>query len=189
MADNVTDFIDENRSSVLNSSTTLASLNIEKVAGKIAGAVVQPAVWVLDFAANDAPPDGTDVSLWGLSLVSGPVGWAAAATGILKGAVDDRTRHLLEQARAAEPQERRKFMSACADYGWSGQGINAQTIASKGGTAWEHPNGLWVYITDARGLLVCDYRPVVARKIYQPLLPLRPAGRESFRWHVIRGGV
>ena len=61
--------------------------------------------------------------------------------------------------------------------------------SSKGGTAWEHPNGLWVYITDARGLLVCDYRPVVARKIYQPLLPLRPAGRESFRWHVIRGGV
>ena len=105
-----------------------------------------------------------------------------------KGIVDDDTRRRLSDARSSEPGQHRKFILPCVDYGWSGQGINAMTIASKGGTAWEHPNGLWAYIVDAKGRLVCNYRPQVAQQIYQPLLPLRPSGDGKFRWHSIRGG-
>jgi hypothetical protein len=30
----------------------------------------------------------------------------------------------------------------------------SSTIASKGSTAWQHTNGLWIYIMDAKGRLV-----------------------------------
>lgn len=187
MGDGITDFIDDNRSAALSTNTTIAAVGIQKVAGRVAGAFVQPAVGALDHAANDTGPDGLDVGLYALGLLGSFVGIAAAGTGIVKSLVDDDTRRRLEQARACERSGARRFVLACIDYGYAGQGINAMNVAQDGGTAWRHPNSLWVYITDAKGRLVCDYKPEVATEIYQPILPLRPVGDGKFRWHSLRG--
>jgi len=64
--------------------------------------------------------------------------------------------------------------------------INATTIASKGGTAWKHPVGLWVYITDIRGYLISDFNPKSAIEIYRPKQPLKRANTGKFYWEVIR---
>ena len=60
------------------------------------------------------------------------------------------------------------------------------TIAGKGGTAWLHPNGLWVYLIDASGKLVVDFEPKTAVKIYQAKLPLEPLKTGGYRFSSIR---
>lgn len=189
MSDGITDVIQDNKSAIVSTNSTIASMGLESMGKSAAGKLVSPAVWALDWAANDQAPDAVDIGLYGMGLIGGVVGIAAAGTGIVKALVDDDTNRKLETIRAAEPGKFRAFIHPCVDYGFSGQGINAMTIASEGGTAWEHPNGLWAYIVDATGKLVCDYRPAVAERIYQPLLPLRPTGGGKFRWHSIRGGA
>lgn len=165
------------RSAIIGSRTALG-LNI----------VVQPAVWAL----TDADPDTVDYGLYGGGILSGVLGSslggaAFALTSVFKGFVDDDLNRRRDAARHSEPERYRAHIRAAYRYGHAGQGINAMTIASRGGTAWEHPNGIWVYLTDARGHPVSNYVPNVARTIYQPLLPLRPSGPGTFRWHRIRG--
>lgn len=75
-------------------------------------------------------------------------------------------------------------------FGWAGPPINAQTIAGKGGVAWQHPNGLWVYLKleeNGKEVLVCDYKPKKATKIPGPDLPLRLQGKR-FTWRSYKGG-
>lgn len=185
MPDGVTDFIKDNKTAEEGIGSTIASIGLAKLGEEGAGSLVSPAIWVLKGKA----PDAVSFGLWGVGLIGdGLLGAAAAATGVVKSLVDNETDKELAAVRAAEPRKYAPFIKACVHYDYAGQGINAMTIASRGGTAWEHPNGLWVYITDATGKLVCDYRPAVATQIYQPLLPLRPTGDGKFRWHSIRGG-
>lgn len=59
------------------------------------------------------------------------------------------------------------------------------TIASRGGTAWLHPVGLWVYVTDSTGRLIVDYQPQLFVKLYQPVVPLERLKNGGFRWHEV----
>lgn len=173
--------IDRNRMVVLGASTEVLSRGIGKL-----GPLAQPAVWVLDAAVNDTSPDAADIGLYGLGLFGGPAGWAAAAVGMLKGFVDDDSRAKLQAAQASEPEEFRAFIRSCTSYSISAPAlIVAQEIASRGGTAWQHSNGLWVYITDARDRMVANYQPKVARVVYQPVDPPTPAGAGKYRWHMV----
>ena len=183
MTDGITDFLDDNRSAAMSAGSTIASIGVDAGA-KGLGKWVSPAVWTLTGEA----PSKVDGGLWAIGLIPG-FGIAAAGTSFIKGMVDDDVRRRLEGVKACEPAEKRPFIRPAVDYSmWAGEGINAQTIASCGGTAWEHPNGLWVYLADARGVPVCDYRPAIARTIYRPYLPLSPAGRGRVKWTVVRGG-
>ncbi len=149
--------------------------------GTAAGAVVEPAVWVLSGRA----PHSGDVALWGmgtvLSAAAGAVGSvASAATGLIKAAVEDHEDRLIERARQHEPERYRPFITSVRHYGgWAGRTIEAQAIASRGGTAWRVAPSVWVYITDALGRLVCDYEPAFAFEICTPAMPLRIGGRDS----------
>lgn len=144
-----------------------------KAAGKVAGVFVEPALWVI----KGEPPDSVDVGLWGVGIVGGPIGTAAAfMTGVIKGLVDDAIKAQLEAVRSGEPVLYRKFIKPTIKYGIGGAFVNALTIGSKGGTAWMHPNGLWVYITDAKNRLIPDYKPAKAKNIMQPILPLVKSG-------------
>ncbi len=51
-----------------------------------------------------------------------------------------------------------------------------------GGTAWQCPNGLWVYITDENNLLVANFKPEKAIKVYRPQWPLQSMGGGKFRF-------
>ena len=50
-----------------------------------------------------------------------------------------------------------------------------------GGTAWQHPNGLWVYITN-NDLLVPNFKPQKMTQIYRPVWPLQSMGGGKFRF-------
>lgn len=196
MADGITDFLTDNSNTATSAGTTLASITLETLAkeageeaiGKTLGIIVEPAVWAIQGKA----PDAGDGFLWGAGTIATLVGStiggvAVATTSILKGVADDDISRKAEAASACEPEKVRKGIDAVTAYSsWSAHAITAQTIASKGGTTWQHPNGQWVFIRDAKGKLVCDYKPAVAQVIYQPLLPLRPVG-DGYRWHTLRG--
>ena len=152
-----------------------------------AGAIVQPLVWAFQGNTGD---DG-DKMLYALGLTPFlPLTVAAGITGIWKGLMDDDVLAKLEQVKQDEPSYLSKAIYPTAIYGWSGAGINAQTIASKGGVAWQHPNGLWVYLKlekNGKEVLVCDYKPRNAVKILGPELPLQLAGKR-FIWTSHKGG-
>jgi hypothetical protein len=206
MGDSVTDYIGKN--TALNSGVTVASIGLEEsiehgTKAIAAGAAVQPAVWLVQYAANGSTPDRTDVGLYSMGVGSsalqslgygGPFGAiAAAGTSLVKGMVDDHTAELLKAVRASEPAKYAKGIFPVEHAGKGSRGsITASLIASSGGVAWQHPNGLWVYIAnkDTRTgdwLPVCDYRPRKARTVYLPLLPLRPKG-DGVAWTSKRGG-
>ena len=165
---------------------------VGKGVGFGAGALVQPAVWIL---SGKAPQPG-DVSLWGLgtavSLAAGVFGSVAvAATGVVKALVEDNEDGIIAKAVANEPAKYRPFISSVRNYGASGRGIVAMTIANHGGVTWRVGPATWVYITDAAKRLVCDYKPVFAMEIYGPELPLRIVGRDSdgiqYQWRRSNG--
>lgn len=158
-----------------------------KVLGTGAGALVQPAVWVL----SGKPVQPGDGLLWGMGVVAGVVagtlgGVASATTGIVKALVEDDEDNIIASMVIKEPEKYRPFITSVRNYGMSGRGIVAMTIANHGGVAWRVGPSTWVYIKDALGRLVCDYQPANAYSINAPDLPLRIAGRDSdgltYRW-------
>gem|GEM_PF-1681992 len=165
---------------------------VGKAAGVGAGALVQPAVWVL---SGKAPQPG-DIPLWGLGTVTGialgTIGSVATAvTGVIKAAVEDHEDGIIANAISREPAKYRPFITSVCNYGASGRGIVAMTIANHGGVTWRVGPATWVYITDAAKRLVCDYQPVFAMDIYAPVLPLRIVGRDSdgmkYQWQRLNG--
>lgn len=175
-----------NENTVTNTGAFLGALSVEEVlgksagktAGRVGGGLVQPAVWVV----TGTKPDAVDVGLWGVGLTGIFGAVAAGVTGIVKGIVDDHTAQLLVPIRNGEPAKYRPFILPTTEYsGMAGQFINAMTIASQGGTAWLHQNGLWVYLTDAKGRLVPDYKPNRCKKLFQPKLPLKRVSG-GFEW-------
>lgn len=199
MGDGINDFLVNNQNLGKQIASQVASITLErtgeaagarlaaelagKVIGKTAAALVDPAIWI----ASGNAPDGVDFALWSTGLFGGMVAYAAAGVGVIKAIVDDDIDVRLKQAAGCEPTRYRPFIKAAAKFGMSGETINALSIAAGGGTVWRHPNGLWVFITDAKGRLVCDYQPAVANEVLQPILPLRWNGN-GFRWHKLQGG-
>lgn len=152
-----------------------------KVAGKVGGAMVQPAIW----AISGEQPDAVDIGLWGGGLfASGPAGWALLGTGAIKAMVDGSNADKLEEVKRSEPQKYRPGIQIWDDYSTfpSNRAAETMKIASLGGVTWQHPNGLWVFIQDATGKLVCDYQPAVYKEKYFPKLPLDKGAGGRFRW-------
>ncbi|WP_458093583.1 hypothetical protein [Roseomonas sp. WA12] len=186
-------------SETLNRGIEAAAANAGKAGlGKILGggasALVQPAVWIL---SGKAPQPG-DVELWGLGTVAGLAGGAIGSaagivTGLVKAAVEDHEDGIIAHAVAREPAKYQRFIVSVRNYGRSGRGIVAMTVANHGGVAWRVGPATWVYITDALGRLVCDYQPAYAMEIYAPVLPLRIVGRDGdgmkYKWGARNGNI
>ncbi|WP_376092840.1 hypothetical protein ACE7GA_24420 [Roseomonas sp. CCTCC AB2023176] len=161
--------------------------------GKGAGAFVQPAVWLL----GGKMPQPGDIPLWGLSTaagLTGPIGAAAGiVTGVVKALVEDHEDGIIAEAVRREPEKYRPFITSVRNYGMSGRGIVAMTIANHGGATWRVGPATWVYIKDASGRLVCDYEPAYAMEIYAPVLPLRIVGRDGdglkYQWRARSGNI
>lgn len=183
----VTQTIENHQSLIQGTSGTIASIALEKAGRKMAGALVTPAVWVLNYTAEDKTPDGLDIGLYTLGFAGAFASVAAIGTGLIKSVVDDDIDQKLREIQREEDPKYRKFIKACYRYGMHAPLINAMTIASKGGTAWQHKNGLWAYITDINDNMVMDFKPKSAVEIYQPTQPLRRNDRGLFQWHSVRG--
>jgi hypothetical protein len=203
----VTDLINNSSNTGREATQQIASLALERLAGAardagrsgaarglgVAGALVSPAVWVLQGQA----PTSSEAAFWGLgtiaSLAGGAIGSGATmVTGLIKAGLEDREDTEIAAAIANEPARYRPFIRSVRHYsGWTGRGIEAMTIAHHGGVAWRIGRSTWVYLRDAQDRLVCDYRPLHAYEIYGPTLPLRILGREGrrtlFQWRRTRG--
>ena len=174
-------------STVQWSATEIAALRMEEVLGeagagkrvaKIGGALVQPAVW----ATTEDAPDAVDVGVWVAGLFAGPAGWAALMTGAFKALLDGHTAERLAHVRASEPKHLRPGILPVTKFSTlTGDTNTALRIAMKGGVAWEHPNGLWVFLRDAKGGLVPDHDPALMRRKVGPKLPMEPAPGGGFR--------
>ena len=206
----ITDLINNSSNTGREVAQTIASETISRLiergtgtAGRAAlrgavgngvGALVQPAVWII---SGKAPQPG-DIALWGMgsvaSMVGGAIGSGAAiVTGVVKALVEDHEDGISATAIANEPARYRPFIRSVRNYGMSGRGIVAMDIANHGGVTWRVGPATWVFITDATGKLVCDYRPAYAMEIYAPTLPLRIVGRQygeiTYRWSARNGNI
>ena len=177
------------RNSATNTGVTVAAESISRVLGGgvrggLAGLVVQPAVWV----ATGSGPDAGDAFIYGTGAVGvfagSLVAIPAIITGAIKAAVDDHTQTLVDEAKLGERQQVRNGILPVGDYDFwaSARHIQSMEIASRGGVAWQHPNGAYMFIKDANGYPVADFRPNVYSRIYHPHLPLRIARPGRVRW-------
>lgn len=157
-------------------------MGLSKIGQKTAGKLLTPAVWVLDYGVNETTPDNVDVGLYALGLLGSIAAAASIVTSLGKSVVDDAVARDLKVVRNDEDPKYRKYIKSCYSFGVSGAFISAQVIAGRGGTAWQHRNGLWVYITDANGHLVLNFKPNVAVDMFAPNWPLKPTMHGGFRW-------
>lgn len=183
MGNGITDFIDDNPNFLKGAAITVASL-------RLAAQGATGASKVVSLAAFGSESNSIDAALIALGLLGGAAGVAGTVTGVVKSIVDDSIHRDLAEVKAVEDKLVVSGIKSTTDYSkLAGASINAQQIANRGGTAWQHPNGIWVYLMDGKGRLVCDYEPRVAKTILQPLLPLRPTGNGEFKWTARRGGA
>jgi hypothetical protein len=178
--------IENHKNLILTTNSTIASIGLTKAGLKIGGVIVTPAVWALNYTTEGAAPDGFDAGLYAMSFFGSIASVAAIGTGVMKAVVDDDIDRKLREVQAGEDPRYREFIKPCYRYGMMAPQINAATIASKGGTAWKHTNGLWVYITDVRGYLIHDHKPKKAVMTYRPKNPLKKASSGGFIWESIR---
>jgi hypothetical protein len=174
--------IENHKNLIQTTGGTIASIGLTKVGQKVAGVIVTPAVWVLNYSTQGSTPDEIDVGLYATGFFGSIASVAAIGTAVIKAAVDDDIDTKLREVQAGEDQRYRPFIKACYRYAMTAPQINAMTIASKGGTAWKHPNGLWVYITDIRGYLVNDFKPNKSVVTYRPKSPLVRGTNGRFLW-------
>ncbi|MDH5571449.1 MAG: hypothetical protein OEY89_06765 [Gammaproteobacteria bacterium] len=161
-----------------NTGSTLVSMALDK-AGSRLGPLISPALWVHDYIKHDKQPDIGDYSIYIGGLLSGP---AAIITGLFKSVVEDEIETKLNHVRSIEPALYRNWIKPCYGYNSSAPRINAMTLASSGTTVWHHPIGIWVYITDADGNAVIDYKPVNPTVVYRPRLPLEKSKTGGYIW-------
>lgn len=171
------------RNSAQNAAVEIAAFSVSKalgagVKGGLAGLVVQPVVW----AATGSGPDAGDAFIYGTGAVGvfagAIVAVPAIVTGVVKAAVDDHTASLLAVARGEEPAAYREGIDSIDNFNfWASSNHNyAMHIAGKGGVVWRHRNGVYCYIRDGKGRLICDYEPTSWVEIFHPVLPLKPVG-------------
>lgn len=183
---NTNQFVKNQRSLLQTTGGSIASIAMEKSGIKLVGSLVTPAIWAYNYATQDAAPDNVDVGIYLTGLTGGIAAPAAIATSLLKSVVDDDTARKVERVREGEAPQYRPYIKPCSIFASAPPAINAQTIASQGGTAWLHPGGIWVYITDARGYLVNDFKPNIAIRVYQPSTPLTKGNNGLYKWHSVK---
>lgn len=177
------DTITGNKNVIQTTSGTIASIGLEQTGKKVAGALVTPAIWAVNYGGDGSKPGAVDIGIWLAGFLSAP---ASIVTGLLKAAVDDDINRKLALVQSKEPSRSASFIKACSNFGAASPSINAMTIANKGGTAWITSVGLWVYITDARDHLVADYQPKEFVTLYRPKKPYRAKSSGGFDWEVLR---
>lgn len=180
----ITDLLEERvredpsyQTTLVNTGVTIASVGLGKLPTRgltnygMLGNFVQPLVWAYQGNTGDFS-DKVLYALGCIPLLTLEVGLVT----IWKGWMDDDVLNKLKEVVADEPAHLAKAIFPTATYKWSAQpDICAQIIASHGGTAWQHPNGLWVYLKlekDRKPVMVPDYQPRRAVKRLAPLLPL-----------------
>jgi hypothetical protein len=152
-----------------------------KVVGKVAGGVIEPITWIAEGEAETV-----DIGLWLMAFGGGMLAGSAFAVGLLKALLDDATLEMLKEVHRDEPKQYRSGILPALKYSsFAGARINAMTIASKGGTAWRHPNGLWVYLTEPKSKDLIIYVPRNWTEIYTPLEPPK-RGRNGYLWRAYR---
>lgn len=179
----ISETIERHQNIIKDVNSELAVMGLEKVGQKIAGKLLTPAVWALNYAVNGKTPDKLDFGLFGMGFLGGAAGPAAIVTGLVKAVVDDDMEARLKVVRQSEDAIYSDFIFPCYNYASAPPQINAMTIASMGGTAWQHPNGLWVYIlckSEKKLINVPNFKPKQAVQVYQPVWPLQPKGRDRF---------
>jgi len=181
--EDLTEDIKQHKNLIQSTNGTIASIGLEKVGQKVAGVMVTPAVWVLNYSADGSTPDKMDAAIYTAGFVSAG---ASIITGVLKAVVDDDLSNKIAEAQKKEDSKFSPFIQGCHKYAMTPPAVTAMTIASKGGTAWRHPNGVWLYVTDARGYLVSDFMPKVYVEVYRPKSPLKKEKNGKFAWEVIR---
>lgn len=174
--------IENHKNLIQSTSGTIASIGLTQAGQKVAGVLVTPAVWVLNYSTQGSKPDEIDVGLYATGFFGSIASVAAIGTGIVKAVVDDDIDTRLREVQAGEEAKYSPFIKPCYRYAMTAPQINAIKIATKGGTAWKHPNGLWVYITDIRGYLVNDFKPRKAVVTYRPNIPLTRGRNGGFHW-------
>ncbi len=177
--ENLSKTIRNHKNTTQTISGTIAAIGLEKVGQKTAGVLVTPAVWVLNYSADGSKPSGVDAGIYASGFLSAG---ASVAVSLMKSVLDDDLQRKFEMATKSEPPKYAPFIKTCYHFASNPQLINAQRIASKGGTAWMHSNGLWLYITDSRGNMVADYKPKSAVKVYQPVYPFQRNNNGSLIW-------
>ena len=182
------DTVEKHRKTLLTLSTTLADESLEAIGTTVAGVLIEPIVWWLDYKVNEEEPSATDYMTYAIGQMGPHAKVAATVVSVLNSVLDDQKNAMLKAVRAEYPAEKRNGIKACVDYfsGLTGAAITAQVIASRGGAAWLHPNGLWVYAEDKTKTLIPRFKPLTSKKIYQVWWPLRPKGG-GFEWREIQG--
>lgn len=184
--ENLVDFIQRHNSKIQGVSGTIAAMGLDKTAGKALGKYVTPAVWALNYSASGAKPGEIDLGLFALGLNSF-LALPATIVSLFKAAVDDKTNQQVAVAKIGEDPKYSRFLLPCSVYAMGAPAINALSIASKGGTAWQHPNGVWVFILDAEGKMVSDFKPNKFTMMYQPNQPLVVGASGKFNIVSTRG--
>jgi len=163
--------------------TGVVSMALSRAGKKTLGSLVTPAVWLYDYQTQGKTPDSIDVGMFvgGFFSASG-----AFIAGVVKSIADDAVENKLKHVQAKEPKKYRQHIKACFNFASSPPAINAMTIAGLGGTAWHHPIGIWVYITDANNHFVADYKPVNPTTVYRPDLPLKKRKNGGYAWNTYK---
>lgn len=162
---------------------TVVSVALNKTGQKSLGPLVTPAIWLYDYQKHGNKPGTIDVGILLSSAISAP---AAVFASVVKSLDDDDIATKLKHVKSVEPEPYSKYIKACKYFSSNPPKINAMEIVSKGGTAWHHPIGIWVYITDANNSFVADYQPVNPTQVFRPYLPLQNGLNGRYRWQVSR---
>lgn len=150
-------------------------MGLERLGKSVAGNLVTPAIWALNYAASDSRPTGVDVGVYAIGYLNAP---ASIVTSIFKSIVDDDINKKVNMIRQQYDVRFRLYIQPVQNFGWEPPFVIAMKVAAKGGTAWQGKNGQWVYITDAQGIPVADFSPINYLQKIQPekLLRRKPNG-------------
>ncbi|CAA0123421.1 Uncharacterised protein [BD1-7 clade bacterium] len=160
--------VERNFNSIQTVSGTVAAIGLEKTGNAVAGNMVTPAVWALNYAAKGSTPNEVDLSIYGLGFLNGPAG---IAMSLFKAYMDDDIAKKVDEIKQKQSVEYRNYIFAVQAYRNLPPFIAALKVAENGGTAWQGHNDQWVFITDSNGALVADYEPVGAVKVIKPIYP------------------
>lgn len=160
--------VERSFNSIQTVSGTVAAIGLEKTGNSVAGNIITPAVWALNYAAKGSTPNEIDLSIYGLGFLNGPVG---IAMGLVKAYMDDDIAQKVEEIKLRQSAKYRDYIFPVQSYRNFPPFIVALKVAEHGGTAWQGHNEQWVFVTDSRGIMVSDYKPVGAVKVIRPVYP------------------
>jgi len=95
----ISKYIVDNSSVIQGASSTIASIGLAKMGKAVAGNLVTPAVWALNYAVEDKTPDSIDIVLYLTAFTSSVAAPATIATGLFKSVVDDDIARKLREVR------------------------------------------------------------------------------------------